>query len=66
LGVAVKNRDALIRKEWIKGKRLSEFKFEWQKGYGAFTHSRSQIDIVVKYILSQEERHKKSHSKKNI
>jgi len=44
---------------WIKDKRLSKFKFEWQKGYGAFTHSRSQIDTVVKYILSQEEHHKK-------
>jgi putative transposase len=44
---------------WIKGKRLSKFKFEWQKGYGAFTHSHSQIDTVVKYILSQEEHHRK-------
>jgi REP element-mobilizing transposase RayT len=44
---------------WIKGERLSKFKFEWQKGYGAFTHSHSQIDSVVKYILSQEEHHKK-------
>jgi len=43
----------------IKEKRLSKFKFEWQKGYGAFTHSHSQIDLVVKYILSQEEHHKK-------
>lgn len=44
---------------WIKAGRLSQFKFEWQKGYGAFTHSRSQIDSVVKYILTQEEHHKK-------
>jgi REP element-mobilizing transposase RayT len=44
---------------WIKGKRLSKFKFEWQKGYGAFTHSHSQIDTVVKYILSQEEHHRR-------
>ena len=44
---------------WIKEKRLSKFKFEWQKGYGAFTHSRSQIDTVVRYILTQEEHHKK-------
>ena len=44
---------------WIKERKLSKFKFEWQKGYGAFTHSRSQIDVVVKYILSQEEHHKK-------
>lgn len=45
--------------EWIKTKKLTNFKFEWQKGYGAFTHSRSQLDTVVKYILSQEEHHKK-------
>ena len=44
---------------WIKRKKLSKFMFEWQKGYGAFTHSRSQIDVVVKYILSQEEHHKR-------
>jgi hypothetical protein len=25
-----------------------------------FTHSHSQIDLVAKYILSQEEHHKKS------
>lgn len=44
---------------WIKAKKLSKFKFEWQKGYGAFTHSCSQVDTVIKYILSQEEHHKK-------
>ena len=32
---------------WIKGERLSKFRFEWQKGYGAFTHSRSQIDTEL-------------------
>jgi REP element-mobilizing transposase RayT len=47
----------------IKGKKLSEFRFEWQKGYGAFTHSHSQIDIVAKYILSQEEHHKRKSFK---
>ena len=45
--------------KFIKEKRFSKFRFEWQKGYGAFTHSHSQIDLVVKYILSQEEHHKK-------
>ena len=43
----------------VKEKRWSKFKFEWQKGYGAFTHSRSQIDSVVNYILTQENHHKK-------
>ncbi len=45
--------------EWIKINKLSKFKFDWQSGYGAFTHSRSQVDTVVKYILNQEEHHKK-------
>ncbi len=45
--------------QWIKENKFCNFKFEWQKGYGAFTHSRSQIDQVVKYILNQEKHHKK-------
>ena len=40
-------------KGWMKGK------FEWQQGYGAFSHSHSQTDAVVKYILSQQEHHAK-------
>ena len=48
---------------WIKEKRLSKFKFGWQKGYGAFTHSHAQIDTVVKYILSQEEHHRRKSFK---
>lgn len=44
---------------WINENKLSKFKFEWQRGYGAFTHSRAQLDIVVKYIHNQEEHHKK-------
>ena len=47
---------------WVNEKKLSKFKFEWQKGYGAFTHSRSQLDVVVKYILNQE----KHHSRKSF
>ena len=38
-------------KRWIKGK------FNWQEGYGAFSHSHSQIDTVVKYIRNQKEHH---------
>ena len=48
---------------WIKEKRFSKFKFEWQRGYGAFTHSRMQIDTVVNYILTQEHHHKKKSFK---
>ncbi len=39
--------------QWIKGQ------FNWQEGFGAFSYSRSQIDNVIKYILNQEEHHKK-------
>jgi len=44
---------------WIKENSLSRFKFDWQRGYGAFSHSRSQIDGVVKYILNQDMHHRK-------
>lgn len=44
---------------WIKEKRLSKFKFSWQNGYGAFTHSHSQIDSVAKYVINQEAHHHK-------
>lgn len=33
------------------------FKFHWQDGYGAFTVSPSQKDVVVAYIDSQMEHH---------
>jgi len=44
---------------WVKEENLSKFRFEWQRGYGAFSHSRSQLDAVVKYILNQEQHHQK-------
>lgn len=43
----------ITEKKWVKGK------FSWQEGYGSFSHSRSQIDQVVNYILNQEDHHKK-------
>ena len=43
--------------------KLSKFKFEWQKGYGGFSHSHSQVEIVSNYIMNQEEHHKKKSFK---
>ncbi len=40
-------------KEWFADK------FHWQKGFGAFSYSHSQIDDVVHYIKNQKEHHKK-------
>jgi putative transposase len=48
---------------WIKEKKLLPSKFGWQEGYGAFSYSRSQIDVVCKYIENQEEHHKKKNFK---
>ena len=38
--------------KWMPGR------FQWQNGYGGFSYSHSQIDIVIKYINNQEEHHK--------
>lgn len=45
--------------EFINGKGWIEEKFSWQEGYGVFSYSHSHIDNVVKYVLNQEEHHKK-------
>jgi putative transposase len=39
-------------KKWLKGR------FNWARGFGAFSYSHSQIDSVVKYILNQKEHHR--------
>ncbi|HEY2909360.1 MAG TPA: IS200/IS605 family transposase [Gemmataceae bacterium] len=33
--------------------------FAWQSGYGAFSVSYSQVEVVKAYILNQEEHHKR-------
>ena len=43
--------------KFINEKRFLPVKFEWQKGYGAFSYGRSQIPIVIDYILNQEKHH---------
>lgn len=45
--------------EWINKEKLTNQKFHWQNGYGAFSYSRSQIDRVARYIQNQQEHHKK-------
>jgi len=45
--------------KWIKKEGLCKRKFEWQEGFGAFSYSRSHIDRVVRYIMNQEQHHKK-------
>jgi REP element-mobilizing transposase RayT len=45
--------------EWINKQNLVLGKFRWQEGFGAFSYSKSHTDKVVKYILNQEEHHRK-------
>ena len=45
--------------KWINEKRYLTGKFFWQKGYGAFSVSKSQTDLIIQYIENQENHHKK-------
>jgi len=40
-------------KGWLKGK------FNWQEGFGAFSHSHSELGRIVRYIQEQKEHHLK-------
>lgn len=44
---------------WIKTKGNDYQNFYWQNGYGGFSVNPSEIEVVRKYILNQEEHHKK-------
>lgn len=51
----IKNNSSTFinEKKWVMGK------FNWQKGFGAFSYGHSQIDTVVKYIQNQDSHHAK-------
>lgn len=48
--------------KWIKEKNIFNNFDGWQDGYGAFTCSINEKDLIVKYIMNQEEHHKKESS----
>jgi putative transposase len=45
--------------DYIKEKKFTPLKFQWQEGYGAFSYSHSNLDNVIQYIQQQKEHHKK-------
>ena len=45
--------------KWINEKKFTNFHFEWQTGFGAFTVSQSVVPKVIEYIKNQEEHHRK-------
>ena len=44
--------------KWIKALDAQYRGFFWQRGYGAFSLSPSQLDAVLHYVESQEEYHR--------
>jgi len=49
--------------KWINENDFVRQKFSWQEGYGAFSHSRAQRDTLIKYIINQEQHHRKQSFK---
>lgn len=43
---------------WLNEQQLVAGRFAWQRGYGAFSVSQSQVGRVTDYIATQEEHHK--------
>lgn len=51
-----------IKKEstsYINENNFLRGKFYWQEGYSAFSYAKSQIDVVINYVNTQEIHHKK-------
>ena len=45
--------------KFINENNLSPYKFEWQTGYGVFSHGYREKGIIIEYIRNQEEHHRK-------
>ena len=46
--------------KWLNDSNKIDFRFEWQRGYGAFSYDKSAVNNVYNYILNQEEHHEKN------
>ncbi|PIE50783.1 MAG: transposase [Flavobacteriales bacterium] len=44
--------------KWINDNHFLEERFEWQRGFGAFSYHQTMIDKVYRYVENQEEHHK--------
>ena len=45
--------------KWINENNFSSSQFAWQKGFGAFSYSKSHVNNVIRYIQNQEVHHKR-------
>jgi putative transposase len=44
---------------FIKEMKFTQYNFQWQEGFGAFSYSQSQLSDVIQYIEKQKEHHTK-------
>lgn len=44
--------------KWINSKGFLKCRFEWQKGFGAFSYSKVEVPKIIRYIRNQEIHHK--------
>ena len=49
-----------LNQEIIKSQKLYKKRFSWQRGYGAYSVSASQIDVIKNYIRNQDSHHKRT------
>lgn len=49
--------------EFINKNRFSKYKFYWQRGFGAFSYHRSDLDRIISYVRNQKEHHSKKSFK---
>lgn len=45
--------------KWINDDNKIAGKFQWQRGYGAFSVSPSSLETVIQYIANQEQHHRR-------
>ena len=60
-GVSIEDVVQLLKgasSHWLNSNEITQGKFAWGRGYGAFSVSESNIDAVAKYISGQKEHHR--------
>jgi putative transposase len=48
-----------VSSKWIKTLASTVSRFQWQRGYGAFSVSRGQLPAVIRYVENQERHHRR-------
>jgi len=51
---------------WIKERGIYPLFSNWAESYGAFTLSIKEKDIIIKYVMNQQEHHKKESSREEF